>query len=175
MDREFNMENYRKAKPIFSIRDDKNTIVVEMMREKKYRAVDENKNRKRDLLIDRNQIEFSYYEEDEGGFGSGVDEYVSTADLRNMADGVRAVIRGETDSFQYNCCRDIFRISVSHDVSDDHYTISAGLIEVLEREYHIMVTNPNLTFEELIPLLHPFLVWEMWFPVRDNEPVALER
>lgn len=141
------MESKRELKPVLYIRDDKQVIEIEMYREQKY------------------VVEFSYYQEDEEGWGSGTDEYLSREDLTNMAEGIRTIFRRERDSFEYSCSGDIFRLGLSYNPSKDRYTFTAALLETFECEYHITITKDNLTFEELEPYICPFYAWEYWYPV----------
>ena len=71
------MENNNELRPVLYIRDGKKVIEIEMYREQKY------------------VVEFSYYQEDEEGWGSGTDEYLSREDLTNMAEGIRTIFRRE--------------------------------------------------------------------------------
>ena len=141
------MENNNELRPVLYIRDGKKVIEIEMYREQKY------------------VVEFSYYQEDEEGWGSGTDEYLSREDLTNMAEGIRTIFRRERDSFEYSCSCDIFRLGLSYDPNEDRYTFTAALQETFEREYHITITKDNLTVEELEPYIFPFYVWEYWYPV----------
>ena len=105
------MENNNELRPVLYIRDGKKVIEIEMYREQKY------------------VVEFSYYQEDEEGWGSGTDEYLSREDLTNMAEGIRTIFRRERDSFEYSCSADIFRLGLSYNPNEDRYTFTAALKE----------------------------------------------
>ena len=115
--------------------------------------------------IDRNQIEISYREDDEDGWGIGGDEYFSTYDIKNMADGIRSVIHHKTTAFQYSCQDDIFRLKISFDIQSESFSFSAALLETLCREYHIEIIKDNLTLSALEEYIQPFFEWEKQYPI----------
>ncbi len=114
---------------------------------------------------DRNLIEFSYYEDDEDGMGAGVDEFITTYDIKNMADGIRNVIFHRTNEFRYYCLDSIFWIEVCYDKNSDTYSFTAALLETLSREYHITITKERLTLSGLEEYTQAMLEWEKRYPV----------
>ena len=50
---------------------------------------------------------------------AGIDEFISTRDIKNMADGIRSILHHRTDMFRYNCQDDIFWIELSYDNGSD--------------------------------------------------------
>lgn len=115
--------------------------------------------------VDRNQIEIAYREDDEDGWGIGGDEYFSTYDIKNMADGIRNVIHHKTDAFQYSCQNDIFRVKIGYNIQSELFSFSVALIETLCWEYHIEITKDNLSLSALEEYIQPFFEWEKQYPV----------
>ena len=114
---------------------------------------------------DANQIEICYREDDEDGWGIGGDEYISTSDIKAMADCIRSVIYKNHDKASYSCQNDLFRICLEHDRLNDSYSFTAALLEMLSRDYHITVCKSGLTMNELYQYIQPFFEWERRFPV----------
>ncbi|MBQ9354522.1 MAG: hypothetical protein IJT84_02425 [Clostridia bacterium] len=115
--------------------------------------------------IDRNQIEISYREDDEDGWGVGGDEYLSTCDIKNMADGIRNVIHYKINAFQYSCQNDIFRLKICYDTQSESFSFSVALLETLCRENYIEITKENLSLSALKEYIQPFFEWEKQYPV----------
>ena len=115
--------------------------------------------------FDESQIEISYREDDEEGWGAGSDEYFSTADIKAMADCIRSVINKKDLSAEYICQNDLFRIHIGYDPLNDTYSFTAALIETLTREYHITITKTGLTLSELDEYIQPFFEWERKFSI----------
>lgn len=114
---------------------------------------------------DDNQIEISYSEDDDEGWGVGDDEYISTNDIRSMAQCIRDVMALKKTKAEYQCQDDIIRISLSYDQQSNRFTITVGLIETLLREYHITITKSGLSRKELNEFAQPFFEWEKEYPV----------
>ena len=114
---------------------------------------------------DDNQVEFAFSQNDEGGWGCGCEDNVSTRDLRAMADCIRDVIGGHSFSRKYTCQNDLFKMEISYDPVTDKYTFTGALIEMLMREYHISITKANLTRDDLDEYIGPFFIWEKEHPV----------
>ena len=58
---------------------------------------------------DDNQVETSFSQNDEGGWGAGQGGNVTTKDLKAMADCIRDVIWGYSISRKYSCQNDILK------------------------------------------------------------------
>ena len=114
---------------------------------------------------DDNQVEFSFSQNDEGGWGCGSGDNVSTRDLRAMADCIRDVIWGHSVYRKYSCQNDVFKIEISYEADTDSYTFTGALVEMLMREYHISITKTNLTRADLDEYIEPFFIWEKEHPV----------
>ncbi len=119
--------------------------------------------------LDKNQIEISYREDDEEGWGVGGGEYVTTVDIKNMADCIRSVIYLKEDSAEYSCQNDLFRLAISYDAQNESFSFTAALIETLTWEYHITITKDNLSRNTLDEYIQPFFVWEREFPIVDDK------
>ena len=66
---------------------------------------------------DDNQVEFAFSQNDEGGWGCGCEDNVSTRDLRAMADCIREVTTaGYSTSRKYSCQKDISFVTIFYDV-----------------------------------------------------------
>ena len=161
------MTGFKPRKEEFYIEDDKKTIHITLEGEKYVgwhsdddgNIVDE---------IDQNQIEFSYYEADEDGMSAGIDEFISTCDIKNMADGIRSVLHHQTGMFRYHCQDDIFLIELSYDNGSDLYYFTAALLETLCRDSHITITKERLTISSMEEYIHPLLEWEKMYPIYFN-------
>ena len=114
---------------------------------------------------DGNQIEINFREDEEDGWGVGGGEYVSTADIKSMADCIRSVINKEQVSASYTCQDDLFRIEISCNETEDTYTFSVAMLEILMRDHHISITKTGLTRSELDEYIEPFFIWEQIFPI----------
>ena len=158
------MAGFNPKKDEFFIEDDKKTIYMTLEGEKYVGwHTDDNGNTVDE--IDRNQIEFSYHEDDEGGMGAGIDEFISTFDIKNMADGIRRVIYHQADRYHYHCQEDIFWIELSYNEKTGLYSFTAALLETLSREYHITITKEGLTPGCLEKYIHPSFEWEKIYPI----------
>ena len=145
--------------------EDGEKLIILSMKEEKYTGCHTDSDG--DIIdeIDRNQIEISYREEDEEGWGAGGDEYFSTYDIKSMADGIRNVVHHKTNTFQYSCQDNIFRLKISYDTQSESFSFSAALIETLCREYHIEILKNNLTLLALEKYIQPFFKWEKQYPI----------
>ena len=114
---------------------------------------------------DDNQVETSFSQNDEGGWGAGQGGNVTTKDLKAMADCIRDVIWGRSACRKYSCQNDVFKMEISYDADTDSYTFTGALIEMLMWEYHISITKTNLTREGLDEYIEPFFIWEKEHPV----------
>lgn len=114
---------------------------------------------------DDNSIEVYYREEDDDGWGAGGSEYISTHDIRSMADSIRQVLHRKTSETHYETENDLMRISIRYDDLTDRYFFSVGLLETLMREYHITVEKSNLHISELEEYITPFFEWERQHPI----------
>ena len=121
--------------------------------------------------FDDNKIEIFYKQADEGGWGSGGGVYFSTYDIKNMADGIRAVT-GKTESdFSYSCLDDMFRMELHYNPDTDSYIFTASMMETLLGEYYITVTKDSLTEAGLEKYVQPFFEWEKQYPIVKNSTV----
>ena len=118
--------------------------------------------------FDDNLIEISYREDDEHGWSAGADEFITTLDIREMANCIRNVIFDKQIHSEYHCLNDILRISLVFDPLSDRFSFTVGFIETLMYEYHITITKAELTQEELDEYIQPFFEWEHQFPVVDG-------
>ena len=158
------MANYEPRKDELCIAEDHKTIHMTLEGEKYVgwhtdsdgNIVDE---------YDRNLIEFSYYESDEEGWGVGDHEFISTNDIKNLADGIRNVLHHQTDLLRYHCQDDIFWIELSYDNNYDLFSFTAALLETLSRDYHIIISEERLTLSGLEKYIHPLLEWEKKYPI----------
>ena len=150
------------------IRDEKKQIILSMEREK-YTGWHEDEDGNIIDEIDRNQIEISYREDDEEGWGVGGGEYVTTMDIKNMADCIRSVIYFKEASAEYSCQNDLFRLAISYNAQTEIFSFTAALIETLTREYHITITKDNLSRSALDEYIQPFFEWEQEFPIVDDK------
>ncbi len=117
---------------------------------------------------DDNQVEFVFDQRDEGGWGCGCEENVTTKDLKAMADCIRDVIGGHSFCRKYICQQDLFKMEISYDPNTDTYTFTGALMEMLCRDYHISITKTNLTRAGLDEYIEPFFIWEKEHPVVKN-------
>lgn len=69
--------------------EDGDKLIILSMEKEKYFGWKTDSDGNDVVEIDRNQIEISYREDDEDGWGAGGDEYFSTCGIKNMADGIR--------------------------------------------------------------------------------------
>ncbi len=118
---------------------------------------------------DDNQVEISFSQNDEGGWGACGGGNVTTKDLKAMADCIRDVIWGYSISRKYSCQNDIFKMEISYDADADSYTFTGALIEMLCWEYHISITKNNLTREGLDEYIEPFFIWEKEHPIVNEQ------
>lgn len=140
-------------------------LIILSMKSEKYIDWHTNSDGKIVDEIDRNQIEISYREDDEDGWAVGGDEYFSTHDIQNMADGIRNVIHHKANVFQYSCQDDIFRLKISYDAQSESFSFSAALIETLGRKYHIKISKRDLTLSGFEEYIQPFFEWEKQYPI----------
>ncbi len=115
--------------------------------------------------FDDNQIEISYREDDEYGWGVGGYEYFSTSDIKAMADCIRSVIQMKQTRAEYFCQDDIFKLCVEYDSDNERFSFTVALIETLMREYHITITKTNLARAALDEYIQPFFEWENEYPI----------
>ena len=94
--------------------------------------------------------------------------YISTDDIKSMADSIRQVLHHKASEAHYETENDLMRISIRHDDSTDRYFFSVGLLETLLREYHITVEKSNLHITELEEYITPFFEWERQHPIVKN-------
>ncbi len=146
------------------IEDDRKQIWISL-RGKKYLGWHTDKNGDIVDEIDDNQIEISYREDDEEGWGVGGDEYFSTRDIKSMADAIRNVISFKQPKAEYSCQNDIFRICIEYDADNKSFSLTAALLETLTREYHISITKAALTRQSLDEYIQPFFEWEKMYPI----------
>lgn len=114
---------------------------------------------------DANEIEINYREDDENGWGVGGDEYISTTDIKKMADCIRSVLFCQKDTAHYACKNDTIRIAISFREESGTYSFTVALIETLEREYHITITKNDLPLNALEEYIAPFFAWEKQYPI----------
>ena len=115
--------------------------------------------------LDENQIEICFRQDDEHGWGAGGGEYVSTSDIKAMADCIRGVICMKLARAEYACQKDLFRIILEYDSDKGTYTFTAALINMLTWDYHITITMNDLTKNALDEYIQPFFEWEREFPI----------
>ena len=155
----------RKREPDELIIEEGEKQIILSMDEKKYIGWHTDENGEIVPEIDENQIEISYREDDEDGWGVGGGEYVSTVDIKAMADCIRSVIYKKTSSAAYSCQNDLFKIRLEYDPFEDVFAFTAALIETLTWDYHITITKAGLTRSALDEYIQPFFEWERKFPV----------
>ncbi len=146
------------------IEDGKKRIILSMDK-KKYLGWHTNEAGEIVDKLDDNQIEISYREDDEEGWGAGGDEYFSTYDIKAMADSIRSVILFKQSKADYSCQDDIFRMSIEYNADKECFSFTAAIIETLMREYHISITKTALTRKSLDKYIQPFFEWEKMFPI----------
>lgn len=152
----------RKADELFI--EDNEKLIILSMNKRKYLGWHSDSDGNIVDEFDDTQIEFTYREDDKDGWGIGSDEYISTLDIKNMANGIRSVVQHKASSFQYRCQNDIFRLKISYDDQSELYSFSPALLEMLSREYHIEITKTGLTISALYEYIQPFFEWEKQFP-----------
>ena len=155
----------RKREPAELIIEEGEKQIILSMDEKKHIGWHTGENGEIVPEIDENQIEISYREDDEDGWGVGGDEYVSTVDIKAMADCIRSVIYKKTSNATYSCQNDLFRIRLEYDPIEDVFAFTAALVETLTWDYHITITKAGLTRSALDEYIQPFFEWERLFPI----------
>ena len=118
-----------------------------------------------DWRCDANLVEVSYRIDEGDEWGAGCDEFISTADIKRMADCVRNVMYRQNDKDHYECRDDIARISLKFHKDSDTYMLAVSFIETLIRDHHITVTKNNLTKAGLEEYVNAFFAWEKKYPV----------
>ena len=124
---------------------------------------------------DGNQIEVSYRYDEKEGWGIGGSEYVSTRDVKEMADCIRSVINKEQPAAKYVCQDDLLRIEISYSAADDTYSFAASMLETLMRDHHITVTKDRLSREQLEEYIRPFFIWEKKYPILEGDGILRVR
>ncbi len=114
---------------------------------------------------DYNQIELTYAYTDEYGVSFGLDEYISTFDIKYMADCIRIVIYQITNKAEYSCQHDLLRICIEYDPVNDVFTFTVAFAETLTWECHITVSKAGLTRSALDEYIQPFFLWERKYPI----------
>lgn len=148
------------------IYDEKNLILISMDHRKIIDLIDNDDGTATPVFDEKsNQIEYSYREEDEEGWGAGSDLFASTHDIKAMADGIRSVISHQQNRVEYSCQNDYFCIAIEYNEKSDTYSFTASLIETLMGKYHITVTKTKLSMEDLQQYIQPFFIWEKDFPI----------
>ncbi len=127
------------------------------------------------IETDGNQIEVSYRYDEKEGWGVGGSEYVSTLDVKEMADCIRSVINKEKKKVRYVCQEDLFWIEISYNAKDDTYSFTASMLETLMRDHHITITKDRLSREELDEYIGPFFIWEEKYPILEGDGILRER
>ncbi len=158
------MKQYKPSLSTFVIEDGNKQIMLDMEAEQ-YIGYHIDDNGKRISEYDRNQIECSYKEADEECWGVGCNEFFSTSDLKNMADGIRSVIHCQTDTFTYSSQDDFFHIALQYDCKDESYSFTAAILDTLVRESYVTITKNNLSYAQLEEYIQSFFEWEKQFPI----------
>ena len=144
-------------------------LIIMAMEDVRYLGWHEDENGEIVDEIDKNQVEISYREDDEEGWGVGSSEFVTTMDIKNMADCIRNVIYFKEASAEYSCQNDLFRLAISYDAKAETFSFTAALIETLTWDYHITITKDNLSRSALDEYIQPFFEWEREFPIVDDK------
>lgn len=118
-----------------------------------------------DWRCDANLVEISYREDEGDEWGIGSDEFISTTDIKGMAECIRNVMYHKKDKDHYECRNDILHILLEFHKDTDTYTLALSLIETLIRDHHITVMRDSLTKAELEKYTNPFFVWEKQYPI----------
>ncbi len=158
----------REKRPDELVVFDAEKLLILSMKGKKYTGWHENEIGGIVDEFDDNLIEISYREDDENGWDVGGDEFISTFDIRAMANCIRNVIFDKEIKSEYHCQGDILRISLVFDPLSEQFSFTVGFIETLMREYHITITKTELTRKQLDEYIQPFFEWERQFPVVDG-------
>ena len=148
----------------FYIKDSEKNILIEM-EQKKYLGWHHDAE---GTIIDEeddNLIEFFYGQTDDGGSGCGDGVYISTVDIKGIADCIRSVINQRESFSEYHTSNDLIRISIGYNAENDRYTFGIAMLEMLCGEYHITITKDDLTISELNAYIDPFFEWEKQYPI----------
>lgn len=157
------MKKYKPEKGEFHIEDEHKEILL-TMDNVMYIGRHINNDGESVNEFNRNQIECSYREVDEGDWGIGCNEYLSTADLKSMADGIRSVIYKQAERFTYSCQDDFFCIELQYDHCSESYSFTAAILDTFLRENHIAITKNSLSYAQLEEYILPFFEWEKQYP-----------
>ena len=119
---------------------------------------------------DGNQIEISFSQTEDWNYyqRKSRGKFISTADIKAMADCIRAVISHEKSSAKYSCQDDFIRLKISYDTPSDTYNFTVSMLSMLEdteSDHYITITRKKLTKEKLDRYIDPFFKWEEMFPV----------
>lgn len=144
----------------FEISDEKNYIEISMLDRENSGSYSES-----DWRCNENLVEFSYREEEGNDWGVGINEFISTTDIKRMADCIRNVIYHRERKDHYKCTDDVFRIAIEFYEDSNTYSFSAALIDTLVRDHHIQVTKNDLTEAALEEYITPFFQWEKQYPI----------
>lgn len=144
----------------FIIKDKENEINMTLWKKETFQLTDTEGG---NTSTERNQIEFSYWEKDADGWGFGSEEYISTSDVKGMAECVRKVIYKQQPMSEYSCQNDIFRIRLEYSELSDVFSFTAELINTATYESYISATKDKLTRNALDEYIQPFFEWERMF------------
>ena len=114
---------------------------------------------------DESQIEISFREDDENGWGGGGGEYIAISDIHEMANCIRDVTLRKKEKSEYQCQNDTMKISLEYYTQSESYTFTVSLLQMFMRNYHISITKTNLSINELDEYIQPFFEWETKFPL----------
>lgn len=113
-----------------------------------------------------NIIELFYHQEDEGGWGAGGGEYITTQDIASISKGIQQITNKEIKKFSYHCLNDIIQIHIAR--NENHLiTFTVSMLETLEGKYHISITLKDLSLFEFTKYTKVFIEWERKFPTLD--------
>ena len=120
---------------------------------------------------DGNQVEiFCHQSEGLGYYQSKYrGHFISTADIKAMADCIRSVTGKEKTSAAYTCQDDFISLEISYDPISSKYSIMIAVLDISNGDHCISVTRKGLTRKALDLYIDPIFKWEDMFPMINSK------